>query len=257
MQQPGDLANILAVVGFFILLYGTISYGGQIFGKLTGTQDSVFIGAAGCTGLTGATLAACQKAQPKPKPKPQGITPAPKRGITPAKPKPKPPVLKSRFDPKTLKRPINLKRLYDPQRRITASPLIQRQKICNDLDGTWSLGRCLFPITPTNKREQCAKRAEAFYFEARFRAYDQLARQNGVDVFWLMNNTATNLGMQYSILRKKYNDLVRVLEDRCRRAIGLKTPSVNWDKGAGFGAPSQGHTPFDPSSQSYNPLKSV
>lgn len=44
MILKDDLGIILVVVGFFVLLYGTISYGGQIFGKLTGKQESVFVG---------------------------------------------------------------------------------------------------------------------------------------------------------------------------------------------------------------------
>lgn len=63
------IGTIALVIGFFLLIYGSIKYGTDILRGNVGLERAA-AGAVACQGLTGATLAACQKAQPKPKPKP-------------------------------------------------------------------------------------------------------------------------------------------------------------------------------------------
>lgn len=77
-----DLGTIALVLGFFLLAYGSLKYGTDILRGTVG--DQAIVAAVACQGLTGATLAACKKAQPKPKP--TGITAARPRGITAARP---------------------------------------------------------------------------------------------------------------------------------------------------------------------------
>lgn len=85
MTDDSNIGTMLAVAGLFAITF-------YLLRDPVGDAESAIIAAASCTGLTGATLAACQKAQPKPKPitpakpKPQGITAARPRGITPATP---------------------------------------------------------------------------------------------------------------------------------------------------------------------------
>lgn len=106
---------------------GTILVVGAIGFILLNQRQSVFIGAVKdpCAGLTGATLTACKKAQPKPK----GITPAPKKGITPAKPAPKgiTPAPKRGITPSTPKTPITPagggeRVIHNPRGDTTATP---------------------------------------------------------------------------------------------------------------------------------------
>lgn len=77
-----DIGTIALVLGFFILAYGSLKYGTDILRGTVG--DQAIVAAVACQGLTGATLAACKKAQPAAKPSP--ITAARPRGITAARP---------------------------------------------------------------------------------------------------------------------------------------------------------------------------
>lgn len=226
MVEDGHFANILVVIGFFILLFGSISYGGQILGKLTGTQDSVFIGAAGCAGLTGATLAACQKAQPKPKPKPitpaakpkpKGITAARPKGITAAKPKPTP-----------------------AKRAATTGGGVggPRTKAfeCKQRGGTWKCYTtgciCRMPITAPSPiilaLNACIKRVTQYTATQSKLARDKLAIQYGYtglnpgDQLAKNNAQTPSAGYQERLLYEKYNNLKKDLIHQCnKKYLGL------------------------------------
>lgn len=231
MKQLADLGTVLAYLGFIILAYGTLKYGNDILRGTVG-QDSVFIGAAGCTGLTGATLTACQKAQPKPKPKPAAtgpITPA-KRGITPAKPKPKP--------------------AATGPRKVGITPTDLRKR-CNDLDGTFRCDtrgcKCYQPIRPSNinvvRYNNCYKSVKRYYLSKMTQSLKNIAAQCGYTVQQLQNNTALSCGNQFHLTQFRYHNAIKDADKQCQikflgidavRAASRIVPRSNADPSTGY-----------------------
>lgn len=231
MKDIGPIGTILTAAGFFVLIYGAIRYGSDLLNH-TVDRDNVFIGAAGCTGLTGATLAACQKAQPKPKP--AGITPAKPKGITAAKPKPQG-ITAADPTPNTTQK---------TRARSTGGGVggpTSKALACKQKGGTWqaypaaggTAFRCLMPVTAPSRSvftyNQCVKNARLYTERLKKLATDRNAVRWGYQglnpgLQLLNNNVGTSqaAGYQDRLIREKYSALFRDLDRACaKKYLGI------------------------------------
>jgi hypothetical protein len=219
MKDEANIGVMLAVAGLFALTFYLLR---------TNREPSAVV-AASCAGLTGATLSACQKAQPKPKPKPAGITAA--------KPKPKPQgITAARPRGITAARPS----ASTPSSRARSTgggvggPTVKALE-CKQSGGIWrayaasggTLYRCLRPITASSRNvlgyNNCIKNAKLYTDRKKKLGMDAIALQYGYQGLnpgqQLMDNNAQtpSAGYQVKLIRNKYDYLFKDLVRECEK----------------------------------------
>ena len=220
MTDDSNIGTMLAVAGLFALTF-------YLLRDPVGDAESAIIAAASCTGLTGATLTACQKANaPKPKP----ITPAKPRGITAAKPR-----------GITAARPSKVRTQESISGGTGGGVGGPRTKaaLCAQRGGTWRCYRvagqpenqscmCRMPITVPSRNvlayNQCIKNARLYTERLKKLATDRNAINHGYSglnpgLQLLNNNVGTSqaAGYQDRLLREKYDALFKDLDRQCSK----------------------------------------
>lgn len=223
MPDESNIGTMLAVAGLFAITF-------YLLRDPVGDAESAIIAAASCTGLTGATLTACQKAKapaPKPKPitpakpKPQGITAARPRGITAAR-------------PQRTQHSATGGGVGGP--RTKAFECIQRGWKWRCYNNSYPPCRCepphIGPITAPSRNvlalNQCTKNATLYTNRLKKFALDKLAAQYGYQGLnpgeqLLANNAQTpSAGYQAKIINIKYERLKTDLLQECnKKYLGL------------------------------------